>query len=233
MRNPFPSFSDPSQRVVGHETQRRALSIIGTASAGSVRVMAARRSYAGKRRVIPFPLCFPTYQMTSPSVRMAQTPCNLLGSVPKHGTLTSPPELGRPNPRASQPFLAWLPFHQHLHVKNIFGASLRWVVLGRKWSTKAVAISSRCAWSGGNLNNIRCNAHLGSCISRVVLGEEYFTESSSPKQLVRNPHLVLGDFDLVNLALPPCSASLRQRFRLGQGDRPLAIGQSKGSIPQA
>lgn len=62
-------------------------------------------------------------------------------------------------------------------------------------------------------------AYLGGRDPLVVLGDEDLAEGTLAKQLVlEDNHLAVGDLDLIELALPPCPASLRQAFRPGQGD---------------
>lgn len=71
----------------------------------------------------------------------------------------------------------------------------------------------------------KMETHLSGSVSGVVLGEEDFAESPFSKQLVRNPHLLLGDLDLVEVSppsRPPSSAGFRQVFTLSQVDDSLA-----------
>lgn len=75
--------------------------------------------------------------------------------------------------------------------------------------------------------------HLGSRVSRVVIGEVDLAEATFAEQLFRNPHLVLRDLNLVKIALPPCpasSASFRLRFRLDKGERSLATIRKTPSV---
>ena len=74
----------------------------------------------------------------------------------------------------------------------------------------------------GPMNQSQTETHLGSGNLPVVLGDEDFTESALSEELLfENDNLVRGDFHLIELALPPCPASFRQRFPAGQGDGPL------------
>lgn len=139
----------------------------------------------------------------------------------------SSPESDRPNPRA------W----PSLRAYGRQSGPTRWA--GSVWNRMlwhlhdcTAMVRDALQTNAGRPGQIRIiqsqmETHLGSRVPRIVLREEDFTESSFPEKFVRNPHLILGDLDLVKLASPPCPANFRQSLRLGLGDRSLGIDQSK------
>lgn len=70
--------------------------------------------------------------------------------------------------------------------------------------------------------------HLGSGIPPVEIRQVHLPEPSTAEQLVGDNHLVLGNFDLLELALPPRAASPREGFRLCCCDGSLMNMREKG-----